>query len=547
MGSLMQDLLARLVRFGRGIGPRIVALLVLVFCLMGGLGLLLMQSTLLPAFDAIEKHTAQDSAKRVVSGFDEQLAALSILNHDWAFWDDLYRHMLVRNVDFEVSNLSDASMLTSHLNAVLLVDRNGHAAGWGQRPQSNGSLLQPDDVLGPLQRRWAGLPLQIRPTECGLLQVHAILSTVCWTPIVHSDGHGAPVGQVVMVQELDDAAMSVIAQNAGTVFSMEPAAEAAAPTGVVEMAWELAPFKYLGNHQVHARYEAQSITLHYLLRDLEDKPLPTVHMHLARNLAAQAQRIVQEVALQLAALALVTGLVLLLALHYWLVRPVRQLQADLAAMAASRQWDRVLTSQRPDEIGALTQGVNALLQVLRSQVDALQTLSSTDALTGIANRRQFDERLAYEIVRLARRPVPLSLLVLDVDHFKRYNDLYGHPMGDVALQKVGTLLKDLCRQQDLPARIGGEEFALLLPETDAAGAIAMADKCMLALAVLALPHDSSPTDRYLTLSIGIATCKAGQRGDARTLREQADEALYTAKDLGRHRACHHDQVGHPAS
>lgn len=549
MASLRQDPLAGLARFGLGlrIGPRIVTLFVLVFGLMGGLGLLLMQSKLLPAFDAIEKHFAQDSAKRVVSGFDEQLAALSILNHDWAFWDELYSHMQHRSKAFEASNLSDATMLTSHLNAVLLVDRKGQLVGMGRRAQSDGSLLQPEQVLPPLQRRLAGRPWQSRPTECGLMQVGKILSAVCWTPIVHSDGRGAVTGLVVMVQELDDSAMAVIAQNAGAAFSIEPYAEEPASPGAVVLAWELPPFKYLSNRQVHAVYEARNITLHYLLQDLEDKPLSTVHMDLERNLAVQAQRIVQEVAWQLTALALVTGLVLLLAVHHWLVRPIRQLQAELAAMTASRRWDRVLSVQRPDEIGALTQGVNALLQVLHSQVHALETLSSTDALTGIANRRQFDERLAYEIVRLARRPVPLSLLLLDVDHFKRYNDLYGHPMGDLALQKVGMLLKDLCRQQDLPARIGGEEFALLLPETDAAGAIAMAEKCMLALAVLALPHDSSPTDRNLTVSIGIATCEAGQRGDASALRLQADEALYTAKDLGRHRVCHRDQMGPPAA
>jgi diguanylate cyclase (GGDEF)-like protein len=547
MGSLRQSPLARLAQRGLGIGPRIVALFVLVFGLMGGLGLLLMQSKLLPAFDAIEKHFAQDSAKRVTSGFDEQLAALSILNHDWAFSDELYSHMQQRSKAFEDGNLSDATMLTSHLNAVLLVDRRGQLVGIGRRPQSDNSLLQPDDVLPALQRRLARLPRQSRPTECGLIQVGKILSAVCWTPIVHSNGHGAVTGLVVMVQELDDSALAVIAQNASTAFSIEPHAEEPNSQGAIEMAWELPKFKYLSNRQVHASYEPQNITLHYLLRDLEDKPLSTVHMNLARNLALEAQRILQEVAWQLAALALVTGLVLLLALHHWLVRPIRQLQAELANMTASRRWDRVLTAKRPDEIGALTQGVNALLQVLHSQVDALKTLSSTDALTGIANRRQFDERLAYEIVRLARRPAPLSLLLLDVDHFKRYNDLYGHPMGDVALQKIGLLLKDLCRQQDLPARIGGEEFALLLPETDAEGAIALAHKCMLALAALALPHDSSPTDRYLTLSIGIATCAAGQRADANALREQADEALYAAKDLGRNRACHRDQIAHPAS
>jgi diguanylate cyclase (GGDEF)-like protein len=530
MGPLKQGPLAWLSRPGLGIGPRIVALFVLVFAMMGGLGLLLMQSTLLPAFDALEQRFAQDGAKRVVSGFDEQLSALSVLNHDWAFWDDLYDHIQQPRAAFDVSNLSDASMQASHMTAVLLVDRNQKAVGFGKRPQSDGSVLRAADLLEPLQRRWANQPLQSKPTECGLMQIQQVLSTVCWTPIVHSDGRGVPVGLVVMAQELNENAMAVIAQNAGAAFSIEPYAEEVTGHDTVKLAWKLPAFKYFSNRDLQAAYDTQSITMHYLLHDLENRPLSTVHMQLARNLAAQAHRIVGEMAAQLTALAVVTGLVLLLAVHLWLVRPIRRLKADLARLTTTRRWDSVLTYERPDEIGGLTQGVNALLQVLRSQVEALEILSSTDGLTGIANRRQFDERLAYEIVRLARRPAPLSLLVLDVDHFKRYNDLYGHPMGDVALQKVGTLLKQFCRQQDLPARIGGEEFALLLPDTDGPGALATATKFMQALAALALPHDSSPTQRFITVSIGIATWAAGQQGSASALLVQADEALYTAKD-----------------
>ena len=526
---------------GLGIGPRIVLMFALVFGVMGSLGLALMEKSLLPAFRTLEKGFAQDSAKRVLSGFDEQLSGLGLLNRDWAVWDELYQHMQHPNKTFERSNIGPAVMLTSDLNAVLFMDLKGHATGWGVRAMGTGVLPRQEDLLAPLQRILAAKPVPpqgAQASQCGWLQMRKVLSAVCWAPIVPSDGQGAPGGVVVMARELNAQALAGIAQNAGAPFSIEPDTGAPAATAGPIVTWELPPFRHFSNRQLTAHYAANTISLHYQLQDPEGQPLASVRMRLERTLAAQARHIVNGVAVQLAVVALVTGLVLLVTVHFWLVRPIRRLHADLATLTASRRWDRALAYDRPDEIGALTQGVNALLRVLSEQVEALETLSSTDALTDIANRRQFDQRLAYEFVRLARRPAPLSLLVLDVDHFKRYNDRYGHPMGDIALQKIGTLLKEFCRQQDLPARIGGEEFALLLPETDAAGASAMAEKLRQALHSLAIEHDHSPTDPHVTASIGIATWDSDHRGEASGLLAQADEALYTAKRSGRNRVYH---------
>ena len=521
---------------------------VLVFSLMGGLALVIMKHSLLPAFDTIEKGFAQDSAKRVLSGFDEQLSGLGFLNRDWAVWDELYQHMQRPNKTFERSNIGPAVMLTSSLSAVLFIDRKGHATGWGVRTMSTGVLPRQEDLLVPLQRILAAKPVQThgaQAPQCGLLQIQKILSAVCWSPIVPSSGQGASVGVVVMARELDAHALAVIAQNAGAPFFIEPYTGTLAPTAGAVMTWQLPPFLHFSNRNLTARYEAKTITLHYQLEDPESQPLAWVRMRLERTLAAQAQDIVTDAAVQLAVVALVTGGVLLITVQLWLVRPIRRLHAALVLLTATRHWDSALAYDRSDEIGALTQGVNALLRVLSGQVEALETLSSTDALTDIANRRQFDERLAYEFVRLARRPAPLSLLVLDVDHFKRYNDHYGHPMGDIALQKIGMLLKKCCRQQDLPARIGGEEFALLLPETNAAGAVAVAEKLRLALHSLAIAHDNSPTDPCVTASIGIATWDSDYRGEARGLLAQADEALYTAKRSGRNQVFHTRYPGHP--
>ena len=522
---------------GLGIAPRIVVVFALVFGGMGSLGLLLMKNSLLPTFDHMELNFAQDSAKRVVSGFDEQMSAVSAMNHDWAFWDQLYVYMQRPDKVFARSNIGTEAMQSSNLHAILLLDLKGQVSGFGARAFSNGSLARSGDLAAPLLRRWVRQPVQPRRTECGLARLQLALCVVCWTAIVQSNGQGPTVGTVVMARELDAGMLDVMAQYAGAAFTLEDATAQADGPGTTVVAWKLSDFQHLQHGDLHVQVAPAAITLQYQLLDLEAEPLSWVRIRMDRKLMEQGQRVIQDVLIQLAVVALATGLVLLITVHWWLVRPIARLRNDVAALSATRRWDETLSYGRPDEIGALTQGINGLLAVLRQQVDALETLSSTDALTGIANRRQFDERLAHELVRLGRLTKPLSLLLLDVDHFKPYNDHYGHPEGDGVLRHLGALLRASCRQQDLPARVGGEEFALLLPDTDSSGATAMADKVMKALAALALVHDRSPTAPVVTVSIGIATWPSVQEGGPAELFAQADKALYAAKHGGRHRAC----------
>lgn len=522
---------------GLGIAPRIVVVFALVFGCMGSVGLLLMKNSLLPTFDGLERNFALDSAKRVVSGFDEQMSTVSALNHDWAYWDGLYAHMLRPDKDFERSNIGEEAMQTSNLHAILLLDPAGRVYGFGARPFDNAEVAQATDVAAPLLRRWERQPRLLVRTECGLERLRGTLCVVCWSAILRSNGMGPPRGTVVMVRELDARILETVAQHAGTAFTIE---NLKAPLGAPEIdmaAWKTSDFQNLSHGNLQAQFGVDTITLRYQLQDLEAKPLSWLYIRMDRRLMEQGQRVIKDVLVQLAVVALATGLVLLVTVHWWLVRPIARLRSDVAELSATRRWDETLAYDRPDEIGALTQGINGLLSVLRQQVEVLETLSSTDGLTGIANRRQFDERLAHELVRLGRRAAPLSLLLLDVDHFKLYNDRYGHPEGDAVLRKLGALLRASCRQQDLPARVGGEEFALLLPGTDAAGALAMAEKAMKALAALALVHDSSPTAPVVTVSIGIATWSAVQEGGATELFAQVDKALYAAKHQGRMRAC----------
>jgi diguanylate cyclase (GGDEF)-like protein/hemerythrin-like metal-binding protein/PAS domain S-box-containing protein len=166
----------------------------------------------------------------------------------------------------------------------------------------------------------------------------------------------------------------------------------------------------------------------------------------------------------------------------------------------------------------------------------LETLSITDGLTGIANRRHFDEVLAQEYARHSRSDEQLSLILLDIDFFKSFNDFYGHVKGDDCLQQVARVVADCAvRPFDLAARYGGEEFACILPATGSAGAVAIGEKIRQGIIALAIPHRRSKVAAWVTASLGIVTLRCTGGGTGRELVARADRLLYQAKAAGRNR------------
>ncbi len=232
--------------------------------------------------------------------------------------------------------------------------------------------------------------------------------------------------------------------------------------------------------------------------------------------------------------------------------------AEVSGFAAGAS-DYVTKPVRPAPLLARVKTLMRLAEATRE----LRHLSLTDGLTGIANRRRFDDALEQEWRRARRAGTPLSLMLVDVDHFKHFNDRYGHLAGDTCLRRVAELLRDTCqRPGDLAARYGGEEFTLLMPATDRHGACHMAECVIKAMASANIEHGSSPTAKHVTVSVGLASIddtsadwqhwigrpEPMDRFDhPRTMTLAADQALYAAKTGGRARAVHRDLVAPPPS
>ncbi|MDO9093197.1 MAG: diguanylate cyclase [Rubrivivax sp.] len=175
---------------------------------------------------------------------------------------------------------------------------------------------------------------------------------------------------------------------------------------------------------------------------------------------------------------------------------------------------------------------------LKAQADMLRQWVYVDGLTGVRNRRGFDEQLASEWGRAVREGSPLSVVMLDVDFFKRYNDHYGHQAGDACLRSVATFLRQAVKRPgDLVARYGGEEFACLLPGTPLAGAMTFAQQLGAGVEALGLAHADSPVGPAVTVSLGVCATSGNEPGSAEALLHAADGQLYRAKEAGRNRAC----------
>src|SRR5262249_39701063 len=172
---------------------------------------------------------------------------------------------------------------------------------------------------------------------------------------------------------------------------------------------------------------------------------------------------------------------------------------------------------------------------LAASRDMLAQLAVEDPLTGVANRRRFDAMLEQEWNRAQRGGHWLTLVLLDVDFFKRFNDPYGHPRGDACLRAVAQAVAARCRRPtDLVARYGGEEFALVLPETDPDGVRALLRAVLEAVDALQIDHAGSGCARHVTVSLGAASTPPPAEADRASLVERADRLLYLAKDGGRH-------------
>ncbi|MCL2707884.1 MAG: diguanylate cyclase [Defluviitaleaceae bacterium] len=213
------------------------------------------------------------------------------------------------------------------------------------------------------------------------------------------------------------------------------------------------------------------------------------------------------------------------AINYRLIfLPLNRLEKSLSVLKEQNAGP-IFGAEREDEVGALSKTIQDLF-----------TKANVDALTGIYNRRFMENNLQHIMEFLARSNGLLSVLMLDVDYFKKYNDAYGHEQGDVCLKKIASAISgSITRATDFTARYGGEEFVAVLPNTDCAGAVSVAEKIIENVKAMDIPHENSEAASRVTVSIGVATGQVSYMQKWEEYLKRADDALYESKQAGRDR------------
>jgi diguanylate cyclase (GGDEF)-like protein len=522
------------------LGIRLKLLLTFVVCfgLMAGISLPLLEHSMTTSYDAIERRDLTAHMARAVQSLEASLGNLQLQNRDWAVWTEMYDFAQRADAKWAGENLGMHAMDSADLSLVVVYGAQGQTLWTLTRARSGGRLALPTLQASPYA---ALLKTQTTDGRCGLLSTDAGLMLTCWINITRNDHSGDFVGTLVMGRLLDTVVQLRLREQVR--LPMEFQLGRALPPGLMPWPATLAPGA-LKVSDFYSDLEARTAHLYCRLQDLLGHDAALVALDVPRDVHEQGERLYAQARQQLVLSALAIAGLLAIFVHLLLVRRLRIFASQLVKLAEESDWQRRIRIRGHDELGLVASKVNVLLALIESQVQSLQSLSLTDALTGLANRRAFDARLALEHAREHRNERPLALLLVDVDYFKRYNDQYGHPAGDAALRAVADILRlSVSRITDLAARIGGEEFAILLPETDLGGAKALAERVRSNLQERALVHAGSSVSPCLTVSMGIAM--AGSDTLAEFL-SRADQALYRAKAEGRNRVCCDEAQAAPA-
>lgn len=483
-----------------------------VGAIIGGLALWAFQSLLiLPYLDHLEFQAAREKASQVESLFVSEAENLSLTTEDWAYWDDSAHFLEGVNPDFEDENLFPAAFESIRLDAMLFFRTDG-GPFWARQISEDRRTLVDVPNLSLYQTALEKLgPKQAAEGTQGYLQTSSGLVLVALRQVRPAKDPGKPQGTLIMVRHLESNFWPSFQKRTGM----------AVVPGLAEPDLSLAT-----GPSVTRSPDRTTTSLRIPLADLHGDISLVLSATLPRTLTVTGLGLLIQVAWGSIIILLLTTVANGFLIRTFLVRPVKDLWRLTQEVEVTGNFTLRAPIRSRDEIGELSRGVNGLIQSVEETTGRLKELASTDPLTGLANRRTFDQSLDLAWRAALRDSEPLSMIMGDVDRFKEFNDHHGHQGGDACLKVVAQMIRDVAaRPTDVKARYGGEEFAIILPQTDLAGARIVAERLRSAVEDL----------RIVTISLGCASMVPNSDNTPAQLLETADRNLYQAKADGRNR------------
>ncbi len=532
---------------------KVFIIILVLFALLGAADFLIQRFIIFPSFLELEYREASENLRRIHYAIDREVVHLDRLCHDWAVWDDSYGFIDEQSEEYISSNLNAETLTTDHLNLLLFCRLDGTIL-WGAGEHEKKPLSFPF-----LQTRKLSLehPFLARLAQNESKSAAGILDTqfgpllFSTQTILHSDGSGPDKGFLIMGRLLDQGTVDTLKEQTRIPFKIQyPLTNTEYSCGPIEPVFASTPER-LNFFEFNSGAFIKSCAGY---PDINGKPVFGTLYMFPREITRKGITSMEYASALVIASGLIIVVILNLTLQHVILRPVQQLTDHAIAIEQNKDFSSRLDLKRKDEIGKLANSIDTMVQTIDTQTSELQLaneqliiLSVQDGLTGIANRRMFDNYLNKEWRRSAREQTPLSLILMDVDFFKRYNDTYGHQQGDRCLIAVAeTMQKNIRRPADLAARYGGEEFAFILPNTPNQGASLIAERMRQGIQDLQIPHSSSEVSFHVSISLGVVTTLPQGDSDNHDLKafvESADRALYQAKEEGRNRSISVEHAG----
>lgn len=496
----------------------------------------------LPIRYELERLADQKDVDRVRTALNEIIKSLARETRDYSQWDVTYNFLAAdpaspESVYFREQEIGATAHQFNYINGIIVADLDLNVVYDSsfdlERGRADPSLAIDLATLDP------GLLAQLRSSRssaeiAGITGSNVGTIMLAAQHIVDTAMSGPPRGVLIFWRLIDDRFVREFSMRIKVDLELLPLDDA------LELALTNRLQQLQGSVTDFLPRDAQG-NLYWLLPDLLGRPHFLVRQNAeARAFSTQLMSLSSLISIAVAAM-------LLYALTTYFARTyVRRVKAASAAMSEIRmtgKYDSRVAVEGGDELSELASHLNAMLERIQQQAEELRNSneelarrSEYDSLTGIHNRGFFNDTLAITWRQAVRGRREISLVMLDVDYFKPFNDHYGHPAGDDVLRRIARTLEDtLQRSTDYVARYGGEEFGVILTDTDMDGAMAVAENLRRAVRSLAIPHGYSRCADIVTISCGVASMVADPADSERTLVQLADAALYEAKAAGRDR------------
>ena len=513
---------------------KFLIILGLLFISFGLMQFAINQIFILPSFIRLENDKALQNLSRTNKSIHNEIRRLDDVCHDWSAWDDTYEFMENGSQEYINSNLTLESLITADLNLILFLKTNGEMF-WGEIYDSshekkiqlqafseNSSWIHTDIIsdFNSFEYIENAYKRGVLLTEKGPIMLAA-------RPIITSGHKGPSHGTLIMGRFMTESIINKLKKETKVDFNIHLCNDKL-PFKLKKIMNEINPSSV---HILKDTYD--NIFMYDSFPSIRSSPAFLIEVIFPRKIARQGIKTVKYSLIFLVLSGFIIMLVIFILIEKIVIKPMINMSRHVKRIEAG-SYDLRLDMTRKDAIGELANSFDKMIAKIELQTDQLEKLSSIDGLTGMFNRRIFDETLESEWKRMIRGKKYLSVIMCDVDFFKLFNDNYGHQEGDKCLRSIADAIKEtLKRPSDFAARYGGEEFVVLLSDTSPEDAHHIAEEIREKIHNLKIRHDKSQRDKYVTLSLGISSVIPSKELCPMKLVKTADQALYESKKKGR--------------